>query len=149
MIDFPRPSDFPHQVPQDLMQRYLALAERRRAHLSELYSSGRWKLYHSETQFRVHVRRAVDLCNAWREIAGLSAEPERLDTMPPESRLSLTSAMSTSLTPTPPPRRESVAQTASRLDSALSVPSPAVSSLPSSSLSSDRFSVRGLLDRWR
>jgi hypothetical protein len=57
-----------------------ALAERRRAHFLELYDSGRWKYYYSETEFLYRLREAIRLSDRWAEIAPPPAdemEPDR------------------------------------------------------------------------
>jgi len=62
-------TQIPPRVPDEIVRGWTVLAERRRAHYEELYRSGRWKLYYSETQFRIRVRQAVELCDAWRAFA--------------------------------------------------------------------------------
>jgi uncharacterized repeat protein (TIGR03809 family) len=57
------------RVPDEIVRAWTVLAERRRDHYEELYRSGRWKLYYSETQFRIRVRQAVELCDMWRAFA--------------------------------------------------------------------------------
>jgi uncharacterized repeat protein (TIGR03809 family) len=50
-------------------QKWRALAERRRAHLVELYDTGRWKRYFTEAQFIHRMRQAVQQSERWAEIA--------------------------------------------------------------------------------
>jgi uncharacterized repeat protein (TIGR03809 family) len=59
-------------MSEDLARRWRALAEQRRAHFAALYHSGRWKLYYTETQFRLAVRQTVELLEAWKAIAPAS-----------------------------------------------------------------------------
>lgn len=45
------------------------LAERRRAHLVELYETGRWKHYYEDEQFLKELRTAIALAHRWAKIA--------------------------------------------------------------------------------
>ena len=45
------------------------LAERRRAHIIELYKSGRWKHYYTDAEFIVCLREATVAANRWVQIA--------------------------------------------------------------------------------
>lgn len=49
--------------------KWRALAERRRAHLIELYESGRWQHYFSESQLIENVREAIRQSERWAAIA--------------------------------------------------------------------------------
>ena len=62
-------TQIPARVPDDNVRGWTLLAEQRRAHYEDLYRSGRWQLYYSEIQFRIRVRQAVALCDAWRAVA--------------------------------------------------------------------------------
>jgi uncharacterized repeat protein (TIGR03809 family) len=44
------------------------LAERRKAHFVELYETGRWKHYYTDTEFLGELRKAVDVANRWATI---------------------------------------------------------------------------------
>ena len=50
-------------------EKWRALSERRRAHLVELYHSGRWKRYYSEQAFLERMREAIRASERWAEIA--------------------------------------------------------------------------------
>lgn len=50
-------------------QKWRVLAERRHAHLVELYESGRWKRYYTEAQLIATVREAIWQRDRWNEIA--------------------------------------------------------------------------------
>jgi hypothetical protein len=50
------------------------LAERRRGHLMDLYESGRWKHYYSDTEFLDELRQAVAIAQRWARIALQSEE---------------------------------------------------------------------------
>jgi uncharacterized repeat protein (TIGR03809 family) len=58
----------------EVAQKWRALTERRRAHLVELYDSGRWKRYYSEEQFIYRMREAIRLSERWVEIAPRAAD---------------------------------------------------------------------------
>ena len=64
----------PRHAFDDVAQKWRALAERRRAHLVELYDSGRWKRYYSEEQFVRRMREAIRLIERWAEIAPSAAD---------------------------------------------------------------------------
>lgn len=49
--------------------KWRSLIERRRAHLVDLYLSGRWKRYYSEEQFRACFRETMTIADRWTEIA--------------------------------------------------------------------------------
>src|SRR5271166_2890696 len=49
--------------------KWQELAERRRAHLVELFHSGRWKRYFTEEQFLHRLRDAIRASERWAEIA--------------------------------------------------------------------------------
>ncbi len=49
----------------DLARKWRALAQRRKAHLVDLYHSGRWRLYYSEADFAERLREAVGLVDRW------------------------------------------------------------------------------------
>jgi uncharacterized repeat protein (TIGR03809 family) len=58
--------------PYDSVARkWLALAERRRAHVIELRESGRWKHYYTPDEFLDALREAVSTRNQWARLAGL------------------------------------------------------------------------------
>jgi uncharacterized repeat protein (TIGR03809 family) len=62
----PRP---PAHALDAVAQKWRTLAERRRAHLVELYDSGRWKHYYTEGQLRYRMREAVAQSERWAKIA--------------------------------------------------------------------------------
>jgi uncharacterized repeat protein (TIGR03809 family) len=49
----------------DLTRKWRALAERRKAHLVDLYNSGRWRLYYSEQEFVLRLREAIRNVEKW------------------------------------------------------------------------------------
>jgi uncharacterized repeat protein (TIGR03809 family) len=55
--------------PEIFARKWQALAERRRAHLAELYANGHWKRYFSEEAFRAQMRDAVREVERWSVIA--------------------------------------------------------------------------------
>jgi len=54
----------------DLTRRWLDLAERNERHCSELYNSGRWRLYYSAEAFAATLIDAMRAAAAWRRLAG-------------------------------------------------------------------------------
>ena len=59
----------PEHALDQVALKWRALAERRRAHLIELYQTGRWKRYYSEERFLECIREAVRATERWAEIA--------------------------------------------------------------------------------
>ncbi len=54
---------------RSLIARWRILAERRLDHLVELYQSGRWKLYHEESEFLKMVQEARSALASWEALA--------------------------------------------------------------------------------
>src|SRR5688572_19025621 len=50
-------------------QRWRDLADKRRAYFTELYRSGRWKLYYAEDEMLARMREVVAAAERWEEIA--------------------------------------------------------------------------------
>jgi uncharacterized repeat protein (TIGR03809 family) len=61
---------WPQCMSEEITRKWHALAERRRAHLVELYDSGRWKRYYDENEFVTEMREAVRLTDAWARLSG-------------------------------------------------------------------------------
>jgi uncharacterized repeat protein (TIGR03809 family) len=59
----------PHCMSAEITRGWRDLAEKRRAHLIELYDSGRWKHYYTEEQLVVRMREAINLRDAWDRLA--------------------------------------------------------------------------------
>ncbi len=55
----------PSAFAVDLTKKWRALAERRKAHLVDLYDSGRWRLYYSEQEFVLRLREAIRIVEKW------------------------------------------------------------------------------------
>jgi uncharacterized repeat protein (TIGR03809 family) len=53
---------------RDLVSRWCDLAERRLEHLTELFETGRWRLYHSESAFIENIREAKAAVETWRDL---------------------------------------------------------------------------------
>jgi uncharacterized repeat protein (TIGR03809 family) len=67
----------PARALDEVAQKWLDLAERRRAHLVELYHSGRWKRYYREERFLDSLREAIRAVDAWAAIVKpADTEPE-------------------------------------------------------------------------
>ena len=63
----------PIVLPAEVAEKFLALIEQRRAHLSELYDTGRWKLYYSDDELRARARELVVLRAQWAAVAAIGA----------------------------------------------------------------------------
>ena len=57
--------------------KWRKLADRRRAHLVDLYLTGRWKRYYSEEQFQATFRDTMAMAERWNEIAPKSKEEDQ------------------------------------------------------------------------
>jgi len=61
-----------HSSPFDAVARdWLTLAERRKAHLIELFETGRWTHYFTEAELLVELRAAKVACDRFAKVAGL------------------------------------------------------------------------------
>jgi hypothetical protein len=54
-----------------IARKWLALAERRRAHVVDLRDSGRWRHYYTREELLDALREAVNSRDEWARIAGL------------------------------------------------------------------------------
>jgi uncharacterized repeat protein (TIGR03809 family) len=57
------------QALERTAHKWRSLAERRQAHLIELYQSGRWKRYCTEAQMLDSIRKAVAHAERWAVVA--------------------------------------------------------------------------------
>jgi hypothetical protein len=65
------------QGPYDSVARkWLALAERRRAHLIELRDSGRWRRYYTKGDLADELLELELACQRFAKVAGPEPEPE-------------------------------------------------------------------------
>ena len=60
--------------PYENALRWRSLAERRRAHFTELYNSGRWKRYYTEEAFQAHMREVTRGVEAWNSVISPAAD---------------------------------------------------------------------------
>ena len=65
--------------------RWLALAEKRLAHLKEMFESGRWRRYYNEVEFLGLINESRAAVRSWRRLAAKPSEP--LVAMPTASML--------------------------------------------------------------
>ena len=63
---FPKPGS---AAGRGVVARWRILAQQRLDHLSELYESGRWKLYHTESDFLAMVYEARTVLKVWQNLA--------------------------------------------------------------------------------
>jgi len=59
-----------------IARKWLALAERRKAHFIELRESGRWRHYYKSAELLEAIRDAGRMCNAWARIVGMPEDDE-------------------------------------------------------------------------
>ena len=59
------PKQIPFAFPVEVTRKWLALAQRRKAHLVDLYESGRWRLYYTEAEFIDRLREAIHGVDRW------------------------------------------------------------------------------------
>jgi uncharacterized repeat protein (TIGR03809 family) len=52
----------------EITRKWRDLAEKRRTHFVDLYESGRWKHYYSESEFVALMREAVQLADDWTRL---------------------------------------------------------------------------------
>jgi len=57
----------------NVARKWLALAERRRAHVIELRESGRWRHYYTPEEFLDALSEAVNSRDEWARLAGLES----------------------------------------------------------------------------
>jgi uncharacterized repeat protein (TIGR03809 family) len=62
----------------ELTRRWRDLAEKRRAHLIELYDSGRWKHYYTEEQLVVRMREAINMVDRWERLSAGPGMPHTI-----------------------------------------------------------------------
>ncbi|CEG08523.1 hypothetical protein BN961_01939 [Afipia felis] len=63
---FPKPVQ---AAGRSVVARWRILAQQRLDHLTELYESGRWKLYHTESDFLAMVHEARTVLKVWQDLA--------------------------------------------------------------------------------
>jgi uncharacterized repeat protein (TIGR03809 family) len=62
-------------MPAELTRKGRELAMRRRAHLADLYDTGRWKRYYTEAQLVARMREAIALVEAWDRLVDETGAP--------------------------------------------------------------------------
>ena len=67
------PGQIPRCMPAEITHKGRELAEKRRAHLVELYDTGRWKHYYTQEQLLVRMREAIRTVETWERL-GAAAE---------------------------------------------------------------------------
>lgn len=60
----------------EITDKWHDLAKKRRAHFIELFETGRWKLYYSETEFTALMREAIQLADDWQRLADHPGTPQ-------------------------------------------------------------------------
>lgn len=80
------PPTIPRAFPAAISRKGLELAERRRAHLVELYKSGRWRRYFDEQEFLARTRDAIREVEFWTAAIALWDEPGAATAAPSSER---------------------------------------------------------------
>jgi uncharacterized repeat protein (TIGR03809 family) len=57
-----------------IARRWLALVERRQAHLLDLCDTGRWRHYYTEANFIEEIRKVLRVRDQWAIIAGVALQ---------------------------------------------------------------------------
>jgi len=63
---------------RDIVARWSALAEQRLDYLTELFETGRWRRYHSESAFLENIREAKSAVETWHRLLNSEATPDNL-----------------------------------------------------------------------
>jgi hypothetical protein len=63
----------------DAAEKWRALIERRRAHILELHSSGRWKHYYTHAQFLSLLQECVRLTVLWKRMAPRPGDEQSIE----------------------------------------------------------------------
>lgn len=69
-----------------IAKKWHDLAERRLAHYTELYRSGRWQHYYTQERFAMRMLDVINAAKKWRALAGVQQADQpmqRDDTMRP------------------------------------------------------------------
>jgi uncharacterized repeat protein (TIGR03809 family) len=61
-----------------IARRWLALVERRHANFIDLYETGRWRHYYTETEFLEEIRKVLRVRDQWAAIAGVSLDADEI-----------------------------------------------------------------------
>jgi uncharacterized repeat protein (TIGR03809 family) len=61
---------------RDIVVRWSALAEQRLDHLTELFETGRWRRYYSESDFLENIREAKGAVETWHGLLTAEATPD-------------------------------------------------------------------------
>jgi uncharacterized repeat protein (TIGR03809 family) len=62
----------------NVARKWLDLAERRKTYFIELYDSGRWERYYTQSQMVAVMRATIAACDAWAKIVNDSGSPAGL-----------------------------------------------------------------------
>jgi uncharacterized repeat protein (TIGR03809 family) len=65
------PIPYPVHAFDQLARKWRDLADRRKAHFSELHRTGRWRHYYTEDQFVAQMREVVRAAETWAQIVHL------------------------------------------------------------------------------
>jgi hypothetical protein len=60
---------------EEMSRKWLALAERRFAHLVALYRGGRWRPYYDAERLAALIRDSIEALQHWKQLAGRKRAP--------------------------------------------------------------------------
>jgi uncharacterized repeat protein (TIGR03809 family) len=69
----------PLRRSSDVTKGWQALADKRLAHLVELFETGRWRRYHTQADFLENLREAKSAVDTWSILSGGEVAPDRLE----------------------------------------------------------------------
>lgn len=69
------PNTIPRGIPAETSRKGLSLAQKRLAHLGELYRTGRWQRYFGEQDFLARMRQAIREVELWTAAAAVWEDP--------------------------------------------------------------------------
>jgi uncharacterized repeat protein (TIGR03809 family) len=72
------PGTIPRCMPAEITRKGRELAMRRRAHLVELYDTGRWRRYYTEEQLVARMRESIALVETWDRLVGRPDTPHAI-----------------------------------------------------------------------
>ncbi|MDE2603379.1 MAG: TIGR03809 family protein [Bradyrhizobium sp.] len=61
---------------RDVLARWCNLAEKRLEYLTELFETGRWRRFHSETAFFENIMEAKSAVETWRDLSKRKTSPD-------------------------------------------------------------------------
>jgi uncharacterized repeat protein (TIGR03809 family) len=108
---------------RNIVARWCALAEQRLEYLTELFETGRWRRFHSETAFLENIREAKAAVETWRDLLTREASADNsaidmswLSRVAPPRQAIPTPARRPALAPITPPSPRPIAVKSADID---------------------------------